>query len=109
MMIHNVTSTQDFEHILSTYPDVLMEFYASWCPHCKAFYPNLEAASNELAGQGIYTAQTEIDIFEQLAGEYNVESIPTLIFFRNGQPVLETTGERDPQAVLEFVQEAMNR
>lgn len=108
-MIHNVTSTQDFENILSSRPEVLMEFYASWCPHCKAFYPNLEAASNELAVQGVYTAQTEIDTFEDLAGEFGVESIPTLIFFRNGKPVLESTGERDPQAVLAFVQEALNR
>lgn len=108
-MIHNVTSTEEFSEILASNPDVLMEFYAAWCPHCKAFQPNLEAASETLSENGVFTAQTEIDAFEDLAGQYGVESIPTIIFFKNGQPVLESTGERDPQGVLEFVAEAQNR
>lgn len=102
-MIHQITSVSDFENIISNNPNVLMEFYASWCPHCKAFYPVLEAASNQLAGEGVVTAQTEIDTFDQIAEAYGIESIPTLVYFLDGQAVTKSEGERSEQAVIEFV------
>lgn len=109
MSLINVESNEQFYQIVENNPNVLMEFYATWCPHCHAFQPVLEQASALLNEKGIYTAQTEIDTFEQLASEFGVESIPTLIFFKNGQPVAKTTGERDEQAVYEFVEEALQQ
>ncbi len=105
-MIKQVTSNEDFQEIIKNNPYVLMEFYASWCPHCKAFYPVLNAASEQLEENGVVVAQTEIDTFEQLADEYDVQSIPTLTFFVNGNLVAETSGQRDEQAVFDFVNQA---
>lgn len=106
-MVHEITSVQDFEETLQNYPDLVMEFYASWCPHCKAFAPNLAEASHILENKGIYFARTEIDTFENLANQYNVESIPTLTFFKNGSLVAESAGERDVQGVISFVDQAL--
>lgn len=108
-MIHQITSNEDFQSVIDGHSKVLMEFYASWCPHCKAFYPVLNAASAKLNEEGIYVAQTEIDTFEQIANEYGVESIPTLVFFNNGSAVTESTGERDEQGVFDFVNESLSR
>lgn len=107
-MIKQVTSAEDFQSILSSNPHVLMEFYASWCPHCKAFYPVLEAASDRLNKEGIVVAQTEIDTFEEIANEYDIQSIPTLTFFENGSLVAESSGERAEPAVFDFVRQAMS-
>lgn len=108
MAIHEIESTEQFADIVDKNPNVLMEFYASWCPHCKAFQPVLESASTKLAQEGITVAQTEIDQFSNLADDFKVESIPTIIFFKNGQQIQRSTGERDEQAVMDFCQQAMN-
>jgi thioredoxin-like negative regulator of GroEL len=106
-MVYQIQSNEDFASVLQNNPVVLMEFYASWCPHCKAFYPTLEAASVPLAKEGVFTAQTEVDTFADLANEYQVEGIPTLILFQNGVQIARTTGGRDEQGVLSFVQNAL--
>ncbi len=106
-MIKQVTSNEDFNEIVNGSQYVLMEFYASWCPHCKAFYPVLEAASEALNKNGVVVAQTEIDTFEDLANEYDVQSIPTLVMFVNGSAVAETSGERPEAEVFEFVKQAV--
>ncbi len=105
-MIKEVTSDQVFENIISDNEDVLMEFFASWCPHCKAFYPVLNAASARLNEEGITVAQTEIDTYASIADEYDIQSIPTLIFFHDGQPVAETSGELPEEGIFEFVKQA---
>lgn len=107
-MIIQVQSAEQFNQILQDNPQVLMEFYASWCPHCQAFYPILEQASAQLNQEGVVVAQTEIDTFQQLANEYQVQTIPTLIYFSNGTETDRTSGERPVQAVYEFVQQAQN-
>lgn len=107
MAFTRVESTDQFYQIVNDNANVLMEFFASWCPHCQAFQPVLEASAAQLQSMGVVLAQTEIDQFANLANEFNVESIPTLIFFKNGQPVLRSTGERDEQAVLEFAQQGL--
>lgn len=106
-MIKQVTSNEEFQDIINSNPKVLMEFYASWCPHCKAFYPVLNAASETLNQNGIVVAQTEIDDFEDIADEYNVQSIPTIMFFVNGSPVAVSSGERDEEAVFDFVNQGL--
>lgn len=107
-MIKQVTSQEDFDDIINSNPHVLMEFYASWCPHCKAFYPVLNEASAKLNAEGIIVAQTEIDSFEHIADQYGIQSIPTLTFFENGALIAESAGERAEPAVFDFVSQAMN-
>ena len=106
-MVHEIRSVEDFEQTIQNNPDVLMEFYASWCPHCKAFAPDLAEASHLLESKHVTVARTEIDTFEDLANEYNVESIPTLTFFKNGSLVAESAGQRSVQGVLDFVNQAL--
>lgn len=107
MAVIQIASKDQFSDMIDQNANVLMEFYASWCPHCKAFYPTLEAASDKLGQEGVVVAQTEIDDFSDLADDFQVESIPTLIFFRNGQQVERSAGERDEQGVMDFCKQAM--
>lgn len=106
-MVHEITSVQDFEETLQNHPNVVMEFYATWCPHCKAFAPDLAEASHILENRNIFFARTEIDTFEDLANQYNVESIPTLTFFKDGSLIAESAGQRDVQGVISFIDQAL--
>ncbi len=105
MSIRYVENNEDFMNIIKENPNVLVEFFATWCPHCKAFQPTLEQASEDLAREGVVVAQCDVDRLQDLAGEFGVEATPTIYFVKNGQPVLKSEGERDEEGIFEFVKE----
>lgn len=100
--MENITSIPQFEQAIENNPEVLVEFYASWCPHCQHFAPILAEAASDLT---IPTIRVEIDQNPELTGYYQVNDIPTLILFENGEPVARNVGVISAQQVLEFVQQ----
>lgn len=90
------------EAITST-PVVLVEYYATWCPHCRRMMPVIEQMKELLSGTvDIYTL--DIDKNEQLANQEQITSTPTFIIYRNGEPVWRESGEMDGQYLLDKVQ-----
>lgn len=67
---------------------VLVDFFAEWCGPCKMLAPNLEELSKE--GYNIYSV--DIDQEQELAAKYGVMSIPTLIFFKDGEKMDRIVG-----------------
>jgi len=63
---------------------VLVDFYADWCGPCQAIHPVLEELSNEL-GSSATVAKVNVDQEQELAGAFNIRSIPTMIVFKNGK------------------------
>ena len=70
--------------VLKSDKPVVVDFWAEWCGPCKQIAPALEEISNEHAGVTI--AKVNIDENPELAAQYGVRSIPTLIAFKNGEP-----------------------
>lgn len=71
----------------------LVEFGASWCPPCKALLPILEELSQEEAGRlDIY--QVDCDESPELAAQFGIMSMPTVIMFHNGEPMDKLIGLR---------------
>ncbi len=95
-----VLTKEDFQQkVLDQQGLVFVEFYASWCPHCQAFAPQYEQISQALASQAQFY-QVEIDASPELASEYGVTSIPTIVVFYNGQVVNTYLGAQ-PQSIFE--------
>lgn len=107
--IQQITSIADFEALTARQPKLLVEFFATWCPHCKAFNPVLQQAAAALKEQSVMTVQVDVDALESLAEEYGVESIPTLVYFQDGKAITKTEGERSESEVLDFVKTSMEQ
>lgn len=78
-----VDSAEKLDAFLAASKDqaVLVDFYATWCPPCRAMAPNVDA----LAAEGARVAVVDVDAAPQLASQYQIESLPTLLVFREGR------------------------
>lgn len=70
---------------------VLVDFWAEWCGPCKMLAPILDQIAGEQAGSATI-AKVDIDAHPELAERFGIRAIPTLIVFKNGQPVNTITG-----------------
>jgi thioredoxin 1 len=70
---------------------VMVDFYADWCGPCRMMSPSIEQLANEYSGK-IKVCKLNVDHAQDIAGEYGVQSIPTVIFFKEGRQVDQFTG-----------------
>jgi len=81
---------------------VLVDFWADWCPPCRALTPVLERLADEYAGDFVL-AKVEADENMKLAGRYQLRGFPTAILFMKAEPVDQFSGARPPEYVREFL------
>lgn len=92
-----------YQEAITSTPVVLVEFFATWCPHCQRMMPVVEQIKELLEGQAdVY--QFDIDKYSQLASEERVDGTPTFIIYKNGQEVWRQSGEMDGNDLLAQVQ-----
>lgn len=89
MIILNETNFE-VEALRSEQP-VLVDFFATWCPPCRKLAPIVEEIAEDYAGR-VKVAKLNIDEARSIAIKYGVSSIPTLILFKNGEPVDRIVG-----------------
>ncbi|GIV21096.1 MAG: thioredoxin [Armatimonadota bacterium] len=80
---HVTTADFDAEVLQSEVP-VLVDFWAVWCGPCRAIAPHVEAISQEYAGRA-KVVKVNVDEEPELALRYGIQSIPTLLFFKEGK------------------------
>lgn len=81
---------------------VLVDFWAPWCGPCKMIAPVLEKLSQELGDQ-LKVTKVNVDEQSDTAGRFGVMSIPTLILFKEGQPVDKIVGFQSLEALKQVV------
>lgn len=81
----------EFEKIIGEKKPTLVDFFATWCGPCKMQAPILEEVKGKV-GDKANIIKIDIDRNRELAARYNVQSIPTLILFKDGEPVWRTVG-----------------
>lgn len=100
-----ITVTQDnFDTaVLKFHRPILVDFWAAWCGPCRMVSPVVEEIGNESDGR-YRVGKINVDEQPALAARYNVMSIPTLMVFKDGQPVKTSVGVRSKQDILSMLE-----
>ena len=101
--VATLTADNFDSEVLQSSTPVLVDFWAEWCGPCKMIGPIIDQIADENDGKA-KVGKVNIDDHQQLAVQYNVQSIPTLIVFKNGQIAEQKVGgmsKTDLQAMLD--------
>ena len=102
----NITKSNFEKEVVSSEIPVVLDFWATWCGPCKMLSPVL----NELAAEYSDRARickVNVDDEPELSARFGIASIPTLIFFRNGEILKKTVGYREKDELEEMLKELL--
>ncbi len=95
------TDHEQFDtHVLASDVPVLVDFWAAWCGPCRALAPHLDVLADRFAGQA-KVVKVDIDSNPQVAAQYGVRGIPTLLMFKDGKVVDKMVGNPGSAKPLE--------
>ena len=97
----NINKNNFQNEIMDSEKTVLLDFWASWCAPCRMVVPIIE----EIAGErpDIKVGKINVDEQPELASEFGIMSIPTLVVMKNGKIVQQVSGARPKNAILEML------
>ena len=97
----NINKNNFQSEVMNSDKPVLLDFWAPWCAHCRMVVPIIE----EIAGErpDIRVGKINVDEQPELASEFSIMSIPTLVVMKNGKIVQQVSGARPKNAILEML------
>ena len=105
--IVSVTSDDFNEKVLQSKNPVLVDFWASWCGPCRQMGPIVDEIAVEYAGK-INVYKVNVDDNKPLAAQYGINSIPTLIIFKNGQSISQQVGLSPKGNITQWIENSIN-
>ena len=102
-LVRAVTSAEFEREVLQAEGLVLVDFWAAWCPPCRRLAPTIDALAADYQGRRLTVTKVDVDANPDLAQRYGVQSIPTLILFRDGRAVDKRLGALPKDDLQHFV------
>jgi thioredoxin 1 len=99
---HNVTDKSFAADVLQSAEPVVVDFWAPWCGPCKMIAPALEEIAGEMAGK-VKIAKVNVDENQEIAAQYGIRSIPTLMIFKDGKLAATKVGAAQKSDLLKWI------
>jgi thioredoxin 1 len=97
----------NFDEIISSGKPVLVDFWAEWCGPCKMIGPSVDEIAGEFDGKAI-VGKVNVDHNPQISAKFGIRSIPTLLFFKDGQVTDKQVGAAPKAALASKLQAQLN-
>jgi thioredoxin 1 len=98
----DVTSASFQKEVLESDEPVLVDFWATWCPPCRRLSPKVEELAEEYKGR-LKVAKIDSDSNQDLAAKYQIQALPTLLFFKKGQVKGSLVGDHQKSAIAQQI------
>ena len=98
-----VATNTNFNELIADSKLVIVDFWATWCGPCRMISPILDELEEEMADK-ISVVKVNVDDADEIAAQYRIMSIPTLLFIKDGQIVDKTVGAMPKPALAEKIQ-----
>lgn len=102
-----VTDSNFSTEVLASKEPVLVDFWAEWCQPCKLIASTVEAIATEQVGK-VKVGKLDVEAYPNTAGQFGVRAIPTLLLFKNGQPVDQVVGAVSKAKIEEMISRHAN-
>lgn len=96
----------NYTELIDSQKTVVVEFFATWCPHCQRMMPVVEQVK-ELVGDRARIVQLDIDENQDAAQKADVQSVPTFIVYKDGKEVWRQSGEMEGDFLLSQIEKGM--
>ncbi|HQP09756.1 MAG TPA: thioredoxin [Candidatus Omnitrophota bacterium] len=106
MSVLHVTSENFNEEVINSDLPVLVDFWAEWCGPCRMIGPVIEEISKDLQGT-LKVAKVNVDEAQDIAGQYRIMSIPTMLLFKGGEIVTQVVGAMSKEQLLAKIKPKM--
>ncbi|MBR1522470.1 MAG: thioredoxin [Bacteroidales bacterium] len=97
-----VATNDNFDQLIKSDKLVIVDFWATWCGPCRMLSPVLDEVEAELSDK-LEVVKVNVDDADEVAARYRIMSIPTLLFFKNGEIVDKTVGAMPKNVLLEKI------
>ena len=95
-----------YDELIKSQPLVLVEFYATWCPHCQAMEPVVRKVAETLEGK-CKVQQLDVDQNQEACDKENITGTPTFILYKDAKEVWRQSGEMSGKELLDTVERYM--